>query len=712
MLENWGFDQGGEDGFRQGNFVGDDADLIVTKMSLSEGGNMLAVAGAHETDWAVRIYDLSTGQPEALASWTGGLDLNHSIVTSLAWNNNSNSLIVGVEHVGGEKANAVTMLLLKPNDQNQEVSKSSLDNWTMISEIQSDRLSTDFVWLLGKKSGKAIVQRFDIEDMELKRGITTAEEVITPKSLIVDENEIWIAGENANGNALVEAVGMDIFSIPHDSHISAMVKTGSNAILQNSNHLMGHWKFDGNANDSSANQNQGKMVGGRFMADRKGNPNSALFLDGKDDHVVIKHSDSLNPVDQLSISMWLKSENFRTKWSPILHKGSFFRNKGKNREYSLHLNRNTSLHLLSAGNLGKGSEERHNTLSSPSNEWFHFGATLDRKNKIAKIFVNAELLSFGNDKYTGFKNNTDDLFIGSCPSVKNISSFSNFNGFIDDLRLYNVALQQWQFEKVMDPRSFAQNTLRTDKKLEGLMGHWKFNGNVKDISGNENHGEMIGGEFVADRNGNPESALFLDGVDDHVVVKHEDVLNPVDQLSISMWLKSGNFRTKWSPIIHKGGVFRSRGKNREYSLHLNRNTSLHLISSGNLGKKSEERHNTLFSPSDQWFHIGATLDRINKVAKIFLNGQLLLSDKDKYTGFNNNRDNLFIGSCPSVEKISSFSNFNGIIDDLRLYNVALGSYEFDRIVTAAGDTAVLETEDVQAISNIRGTANTITETDC
>ena len=65
-----------------------------------------------------------------------------------------------------------------------------IDNWTMISEIQSDRLSTDFVWLLGKKSGKAIVQRFDIENMELKPGITTAEEVITPKSLIVDENEI------------------------------------------------------------------------------------------------------------------------------------------------------------------------------------------------------------------------------------------------------------------------------------------------------------------------------------------------------------------------------------------------------------------------------------------------------------------------------------------------------------------------------------------
>ena len=460
---------------------------------------MLAVAGAHETDWAVRIYDLSTGQPEALASWTGGLDLNHSIVTSLAWNNNSNNLIAGVEHVGGEKANAVTMLLLKPNDQNQEVSTSSLDNWTMISEIQSDRLSTDFVWLLGKKSGKAIVQRFDIENMELKPGITTAEEVITPKSLIVDENEIWIAGENANGNALVEAVGMDIFSIPHDSHISAMVKTGSNAILQNSKHLMGHWKFDGNANDSSANQNHGKMVGGRFMADRKGNPNSALFLDGKDDHVVIKHSDSLNPVDQLSISMWLKFENLKTKWTPVLEKGGYVRGIGKHREYAVVIKNDTSMQLWSAGN--NKNQLPHKTAALSKAEWIHFGASLDRRNHIAKIFINGRHVLLANDRYSNFNNNKNDLIIGSIPSIEKFGGFSNFNGFIDDLRLYSVALEHWQFEKSMNPQSFAQKKLRTDEKLKHLMGRWDFDGNVNDSSTNQNHGKMVGGEFVADRTG-------------------------------------------------------------------------------------------------------------------------------------------------------------------------------------------------------------------
>ena len=87
------------------------------------------------------------------------------------------------------------------------------------------------------------------------------------------------------------------------------------------------------------------------------------------------------------------------------------------------------------------------------------------------------------------------------------------------------------------------------------MGHWTFDGNTEDLSENQNHGNLISGEFVADREGNPSSALYLNGVDDHVVIPHSESLNPIDQLSISMWLKIDEFTNTWSPIIHKGGSY-------------------------------------------------------------------------------------------------------------------------------------------------------------
>ena len=85
------------------------------------------------------------------------------------------------------------------------------------------------------------------------------------------------------------------------------------------------------------------------------------------------------------------------------------------------------------------------------------------------------------------------------------------------------------------------------------MGHWTFDGNTEDSSENQNDGNLISGEFVAYRNGNDFSALYLDGVDDHVVIPHSDSLNPTDQLSVSMWLKIDDYTNEWMPVVNKGG---------------------------------------------------------------------------------------------------------------------------------------------------------------
>ena len=53
----------------------------------------------------------------------------------------------------------------------------------------------------------------------------------------------------------------------------------------------------------------------------------------------------------------------------------------------------------------------------------------------------------------------------------------------------------------------------------GLVGYFKFDGNLQDSSGLGNHGTFYGGTpvYVPDRNGNPNSAIQFDGVDDYVL---------------------------------------------------------------------------------------------------------------------------------------------------------------------------------------------------
>ena len=84
-------------------------------------------------------------------------------------------------------------------------------------------------------------------------------------------------------------------------------------------------------------------------------------------------------------------------------------------------------------------------------------------------------------------------------------------------------------------------------------------------------------------------------------------------------------------------------------------------------------------PTTEWFHYGA-LDRKNHVCKIFLNGDLLLLNKDNYSSFNNNEFDLTIGTCNYTKVSSGISNLKGTIDDLRLYNVALDSYDYEQII--------------------------------
>ena len=48
------------------------------------------------------------------------------------------------------------------------------------------------------------------------------------------------------------------------------------------------------------------------------------------------------------------------------------------------------------------------------------------------------------------------------------------------------------------------------------MAYYPFNGNAIDSSGNNYHGNLIGGSFGEDEDGNPDAALHLNGVNEYV----------------------------------------------------------------------------------------------------------------------------------------------------------------------------------------------------
>lgn len=99
--------------------------------------------------------------------------------------------------------------------------------------------------------------------------------------------------------------------------------------------------------------------------DRLGNADSAYQFDGVNDRIVIPSSESLNPVEQLTISFWFKINKITGEWSPIIFKGGVQNLSGSsNREYVIELNKSLSFSVNSAGDDSAAHNLTGHTISS------------------------------------------------------------------------------------------------------------------------------------------------------------------------------------------------------------------------------------------------------------------------------------------------------------------------------------------------------------
>ena len=197
--------------------------------------------------------------------------------------------------------------------------------------------------------------------------------------------------------------------------------------------LVAYYPFNGNANDESANSNNGTVNGATLTTDRDGNANSAYSFDGVDDKIDIPHHDSLNLDANFSISVWINASAWGTLgYARVLAKQG---TAGDGAGYSLKLNNNVDSAIKSANisiqdNSGVYYTVRGQDNCIDLNNYHHLVATYDGSTmtlysdtvKVAEEIPNQEV---------GL--NTHPLTIGYYPTRP-------YSGVIDDIRIYNRAL--------------------------------------------------------------------------------------------------------------------------------------------------------------------------------------------------------------------------------------------------------------------------------
>ncbi|MGA9405977.1 MAG: LamG-like jellyroll fold domain-containing protein [Bacteroidota bacterium] len=453
--------------------------------------------------------------------------------------------------------------------------------------------------------------------------------------------------------------------------------------------FVAYYPFNGNANDSSGNGYNGIVTGATLTTDRFGAANSAYSFDGSTS--IIRCGDILDsvfcaPVAKFSVSGWAMTRTYGS----IAPGGGFIigKNGGGNAgpyQWNVtHLNG-----VLYAAVMSDTLAQNYVAVTSPmtTNQWFHFVLVFDGslpELQRVKLYVNGQSSNTSLYQQVGTlgtttENSTQNLTIGASHYANNPNSFHDFyNGNIDDIRIYNGALDSAAVQSLYHERGWALFS------QPGLVLYYPFNGNANDSSRNGYNGTVAGATLTADRFGAANSAYSFDGSSS--IIRCGDILDsvfsaPVAQFSVSGWAMTrtyGSFAGGGGFIIGKNGG----GNLGPYQWNVTHDDG--VLYGAVFSDTLAQNYIALTSPmtKNQWFHFvlvfNGSLPEMQRV-KLYVNGVSTNSSVYQNVGTLgtatvNSTQNLTIGATQYTNNPALPGNFyDGNIDDIGIYNWALDS---------------------------------------
>jgi len=225
----------------------------------------------------------------------------------------------------------------------------------------------------------------------------------------------------------------------------------------------------------------------------------------------------------------------------------------------------------------------------------------------------------------------------------------------------------------------------TDSLLtKGLVAYYPFNGNANDASGNGNNAVVYGAILTTDRFDSPGSAYYFDGTNSYIDIPQSATLNGlVTNFTLSAWIWQNGVVNGGYRIIDKCPAGTGNGWTFDTINCAGCPTTIwRLRLQANANNPDNVYGSTDYSLR-QWHHVVASVSGTN--GTVYLDGHLNGSG-----GVGNipvNALDVFIGSGhPSADPGHAW--FNGIIDDVRIYNRSLSSSEIRELYAYEGAPVV------------------------
>src|SRR6266536_5688534 len=216
----------------------------------------------------------------------------------------------------------------------------------------------------------------------------------------------------------------------------------------------------------------------------------------------------------------------------------------------------------------------------------------------------------------------------------------------------------------------------------GLIAHWKFDEGagtvVVDFSTNGNNGTLTNG--TAWVTGWSSNALSFDGADDFVEVPYSPSLGITGDITVAAWIKRG-------ALGDYGGIMaKTDGNNMwDYDFYID-GDNLHFWSDN---QSPQNTFSTATISDTEWHHVAAT--RSGETVTFYIDG----GPVGTATVSGDSADNpvpVRIGT--DGPGYSGDSMFNGLIDDVRIYNRALSLAEIRALYPNSSFSIVDQPADV------------------
>jgi len=419
---------------------------------------------------------------------------------------------------------------------------------------------------------------------------------------------------------------------------------------------VGEWTFDENtgtvAHDYSDNSNDGTLVDMSNSNWIKGvnSLGSALNFDGN--NYVQAGSNTILGSSAFTLQGWFKAGSHST-----FGLGVSIGNASTSQ--AAWLGWCSSASLGTSNSIGGGFYGRNYGSGITDNDWHFLTLTFSGGTSgTASLYVDGKLKV--TDTYTPNLQATAVMF-----GKANTGTSFWYSGSIDNVRIYDYA------------RTPAQ--VAWDYNRGAPVAHWRLDEcqgtTANDISGNNNHGTInIGSSGTQNalgscrsgssteawyngRNGQFNSSLSFDGTDDYIDLGNDSSIKDfTNQISVSAWAKYnayGGGGQSYSVIAVKGSPWTFLMENPSNKIRFR-------LTVGGLDRNAadSETHEL-----NRWYHFVGTYDGAN--IKIYKDGTLV--GTTPITG------NLAVNDVSA--KIGTYQgtnyNFNGQIDDVRIYNYAL-----------------------------------------